>query len=287
MDLTSHRLGHYKIIQEIGRGGMAVVYRAYQTSLNRHVAIKVLPQHLGFDQVFVERFQREARASAQLRHPNIAVIYDVGHDQGYYYIVMELLEGRTLKQVIVQNGTLPVERATRIAEQVAAALDYAHERGLVHRDVKPANIFVGKDDHVTLTDFGIAKATVESRQLTSTGTLMGTPEYMSPEQAEGEEVDCRTDLYALGIVLYEMLAGRPPFRTEVPLATLYKQVNETPLSIRQLRPHVPRWMEMVVHMALAKRPQDRGQSTPNNAMVVHDHHQKPGRVFHDTTPLQK
>jgi len=239
---------------------MAVVYRAHQSSLNRHVAIKVLPSHLGLDQEFVERFQREARASAQLRHPNIVVIHDVGHDQGLYYIVMELLEGRTLKEIIELEGALPVERASRIVEQVADALDYAHERGLVHRDVKPANIFVGEDGHATLTDFGIAKAASEAQQLTRTGILMGTPDYMSPEQAEGGEVDYRTDLYALGVVLYQMLSGQVPFRGTTPHAILHAVIYEPPAALRQVRPNLSPSVEMMVMKAIAKRPERRYQS---------------------------
>ena len=259
-DMIGKQLGNYKIVNELGRGGMAVVYRAYQSSLNRYVAIKVLPPHLGFDQEFVERFQREALASAQLRHPNIVVIHDVGHEQGLYFIVMELLEGRTLKQIIEEEGALSVERATRIVEQVAAALDYAHQRGFVHRDVKPANIFVSKEGHTTLTDFGIAKAASEAQQLTRTGMLMGTPEYMSPEQAEGEKVDYRTDLYALGVVLYQMLVGQVPFRGTTPHAILHAVIYEPPIPLRRLRPDLSPGIESMVLKAIDKRPERRYQS---------------------------
>ncbi|NIV28657.1 MAG: protein kinase [Anaerolineae bacterium] len=259
-DMIGRQLGNYKIVGELGRGGMAVVYRAFQPSLNRYVAIKVLPPHLGLDQEFVERFQREALASAKLRHPNIVVIHDVGHQQGIYYIVMELLEGRTLKQMIEGEGALSIERANRIVEQVAAALDYAHQQGFVHRDVKPANIFVGKDDHTTLTDFGIAKAASEAQQLTRTGILMGTPEYMSPEQAEGEGVDYRTDLYALGIVLYQMLVGQVPFRGTTPHAILHAVIYDPPAPLRQLRQDLAPAIEAVVLKAIDKRPERRYQS---------------------------
>jgi serine/threonine protein kinase len=260
MDLIGHRLGNYDIVEEIGRGGMAVVYRAYQRSLNRHVAIKVLAPQLGFDQQFVERFQREARAAAKLRHPNIVVIHDVAHQEGIYYLVMELLEGRTLKELIEQKGSLPPERAAHIVEQVASALDYAHQQGLVHRDVKPANIFVGKDDRTILTDFGIAKAASETQHLTRTGMLIGTPEYMSPEQAEGGEVDYRTDLYALGVVLYQMLAGRVPFQSTTPHATLHAVIYEPPPPLRQLRPNLSPAVESVVMKSIDKQPTQRFQS---------------------------
>ena len=258
-DMIGKQLGNYKILEELGRGGMAVVYRAYQQSLNRYVAIKVLPSQFAFDREFVERFQREARAAAGLRHPNIVVIHDVGQEAGTYYIVMEYLEGRTLKQVIEREGPLPAGRATRIMEQVAAALDYAHQRGFVHRDVKPANIFVGEGDRVTLTDFGIAKAASETQHLTQTGMLMGTPEYMSPEQAGGGQVDHRTDLYALGVVLYQILAGRVPFRGTTPHATLHAVIYETPPAPRLVNPNLPPAVETVILKAVAKRPEQRFQ----------------------------
>ena len=260
MDLIGRKLGNYEIVEELGRGGMAVVYRAYQPSLNRHVAIKVLAPQLSFDQQFVERFQREARAAAKLRHPNIVVIHDVARQQEIYYIVMEMLEGLTLKQLIEDKGSLSPERATRIVEQVASALDYAHEQGFVHRDIKPANIFVGQNDHTTLTDFGIAKAASETQHLTRTGMLIGTPDYMSPEQAEGGTVDYRTDLYALGIVLYQMLAGRAPFQSTTPHATLHAVIYEPPPPLRQLRPDLSPAIESVVMRSISKQPAQRFRS---------------------------
>ena len=268
MDLIGRKLGNYEIVEELGRGGMAVVYRAYQPSLNRHVAIKVLAPQLSFDQQFVERFQREARAAAKLRHPNIVVIHDVARQQEIYYIVMEMLEGLTLKQLIEDKGSLSPERATRIVEQVASALDYAHEQGFVHRDIKPANIFVGKNDHTTLTDFGIAKAASETQHLTRTGMLIGTPEYMSPEQAEGGTVDYRTDLYALGIVLYQMLAGRAPFQSTTPHATLHAVIYEPPPPLRQLRPGLSPAIESVVMRSINKQPAQRFQSGSEMAAAL-------------------
>ena len=228
MDLIGKTLGNYQIMEELGRGGMAVVYKAYQRSLNRYVALKVLPPQLGFDRQFVERFQREARAAAGLQHPNIVVVYDVGHEEGVHYIVMEYLEGRTLKAVIDYESPMPPRRVHGIVNQIGAALDYAHQRGFVHRDVKPSNVFVGEGDRVTLTDFGIAKAASEAQQLTRTGMLMGTPEYMSPEQASGAKVDHRTDLYALGVVLYQMVVGQAPFQGTTPHATLHAVIYEAP-----------------------------------------------------------
>ncbi len=257
MDLTGRMLGNYQILEEIGRGGMAVVYRGYQPSLNRNVAIKVLPPQLAFDAQFVQRFQREARAAASLSHPNIVVIHDVGVEDGLHYIVMEYLKGQTLGELIAQQGILPAARVVTIVEQIARALDYAHERGFIHRDIKPSNIFVGEGDRVTLTDFGIAKATADTQHLTQTGMLMGTPEYMSPEQAEGGEVDHRTDLYALGVVLYQMLVGKAPFRRTTPHAILYAIIHEAPPPPRQLNAALSPAVEQVLLKALAKRPADR------------------------------
>lgn len=256
LNLVGKTLGNYQILDEIGRGGMAVVYRAYQPSLNREVAIKVLPPQFTFDQQFVERFVREAQAAASLRHPHIIVIHDVAEQNGLYYIVMEILKGRTLRQLIEQEGALPPARAARIVEQIASALDYAHRRGFVHRDVKPDNLFVGQGDRVTLTDFGIAKA-ASGHQLTKTGMLIGTPQYMSPEQAQGEAVGPATDIYALGIVAYQMLSGRVPFQGTTPHAILYQQIHELPPPLRSVRSGLPPAVDSVLNAALAKEPRAR------------------------------
>ncbi len=256
LHLVGRTLGNYQILEEIGRGGMAIVYRAYQPSLNRQVAIKVLPPHFTFDRQFVERFLREAQAAASLRHPNIVVVHDVAEQNGLYYIVMEYLQGQTLRQLIEREGPLSPARVARMVERIASALDYAHQRGFVHRDVKPGNIFVGADDHPTLTDFGIAKA-ASGTQLTRSGMLIGTPEYMSPEQAQGEQVDRSTDIYALGIVVYQMLSGQVPFGGTTPHAILYKQINESPPPLRALQPGLPRALEGALARALAKDPRAR------------------------------
>jgi serine/threonine protein kinase len=256
LHLVGRTLGNYQILEEIGRGGMAIVYRAYQPSLNRHVAIKVLPPHFTFDRQFVERFLREAQAAASLRHPNIVVVHDVAEQNGLYYIVMEYLQGQTLRQLIEREGPLSPARVARMVERIASALDYAHQRGFVHRDVKPGNIFVGPDDHPTLTDFGIAKA-ASGTQLTRSGMLIGTPEYMSPEQAQGENVDRSTDIYALGIVVYQMLSGQVPFGGTTPHAILYKQIHESPPPLRALQPGLPRALEDALARALAKDPRAR------------------------------
>jgi SH3-like domain-containing protein len=258
-DLAGRTLGQYQIIEEIGRGGMAVVYKAWQPSLNRHVAIKVLPPQLTFDTTFVQRFQQEASAAARLEHPNIVTIHDVGEEAGIRYIVMQLLEGQPLNELIQREGQMGLERVAGIMAQVASALDYAHEQGFVHRDVKPSNIIVGSDGQATLTDFGIAKA-AEGTKLTRTGTVMGTAEYMSPEQAKGEAVSRATDVYSLGIVVYEMLAGRVPFKADSTPAILHMQAYERPQPVRAHAPQLPRGVDGVLAKALAKNPAERFSS---------------------------
>ena len=266
MDLVGTTLGNYQIIQEIGRGGMAVVYRAFQPSLRRYVAIKVLPEYLQVDPEFVARFQREARAAAQLSHPNVVTIYDVGEQAGVHYIAMEYLEGGSLLDRLAR-GPLRSGEALQIVEQVGSALDFAHSHGLIHRDIKPANILFSADNRPKVTDFGIARAGDTSR-LTRAGTMLGTPEYMSPEQAEGRPVDYRADLYALGVILYEMLTGRVPFHADTPHAIVYALIHQPPPPPRQLRPDLPPAVEAVLLKALAKRPNDRFQRGADMATAL-------------------
>lgn len=254
--MVGETLGKYQILDEIGRGGMGVVYRGYDTALQRPVAVKVLAPHLVWEKDFVERFLREARTAAQLRHSNIVTVYDVGEQGGNYYIVMGFLEGETLSQMVARRGPLSVAEVASVVSQVASALDYAHGQGLVHRDIKPGNVIVDKEGHVTLTDFGIARA-VEGTRLTSAGAILGTPEYMSPEQALGQEADRRSDIYSLGVVCYEMLTGRAPFHAETPLATLHQQAYEPPLEPRKLNPNLSLAVERVLLKALAKEPRGR------------------------------
>ena len=226
MDMIGRTLGQYHILEEIGRGGMAVVYRAHQPTLERQVAIKVLPRELSFDQEFVERFIREARAAARLSHPNIVTIHDVGQANDSYFIVMEYVDGPSVTGLLERQGALPLEQVTEILTQVASALDYAHDRGFVHRDIKPANILLGADQTAKLTDFGIVKA-AEGTRLTRTGTLLGTPAYMSPEQARGTAITRSTDIYSLGVVAYEMLSGRVPFSGDT-MAVLHAHAYDPP-----------------------------------------------------------
>lgn len=266
-NLVGQKFGPYEVTAKIGEGGMAVVYKGYQQSLNRYVAIKVLRAELAQDKEFVERFRREALSVADLSHPNILHVYDAGFSDGVYYIVMAFVDGGSLKEMIMR-GPLDMDYAISVVAQVADALHHAHQHGLVHRDVKPNNILMTRDGRPLLTDFGIAKAVHESTGLTRTGTSIGTPEYMAPEQIQGQKVDARTDIYALGIVLYESLTGWTPFTTTTPVATLYKQVNEPPPPLRQANINIPVWLEDVALKALEKSPQDRFQQASDFAEAL-------------------
>ncbi len=252
--LIGKTIGQYHILSEIGRGGMAVVYKAEQTSLDRFVALKVLFPNFTGDSTLVERLYREAQAAARLDHPNIVEIYEVGEHEGLHFIAMKYVDGESL-DAILRRGPMPPARALKILAQVASALDYAHRHNVVHRDIKPSNIIVSAGDRTTLTDFGLAKST-SSATLTSSGALVGTPTYMSPEQARGDEIDYRADIYALGVVAYEMFAGRPPF-TGNPLSIIMAHASQTPPPLRQFRPDLPAGVEAVVMKALAKEPAER------------------------------
>jgi len=257
MDLVGTTLGNYQVMQEIGRGGMAIVYKAFQPSLRRYVALKVLPDYLQTDPEFIARFQREARAAAQLNHPNVVTIYDVGQQAGVHYIAMEYLEGGSLLDRL--NMLLcTLQESLLIVEQVGCVLDFVHIRCLVHRDIKPANILFDAANRPKVTDFGIARAGDTSR-LTRAGAMLGTPDYMAPEQAQGMPIDYRADLYALGVILYEMLTGRVPFEADTPHAILYALIHRPPPPPCQLRPDLSPAVEAVLLKALAKQPNDRYQ----------------------------
>ena len=247
------QLGHYKIISQLGRGGMASVFKAEQTGLSRLVAIKILQPSLAADEIIVQRFQQEARIAANLHHAHIVTIYDVGEVEGTYYIAMRYIEGENLGQLLRREGPLEPTRAMRMLEQVAAALDFAHSRSVLHRDIKPANVMVEPGDVLTLTDFGIARAG-ESSQLTATHMVIGTPEYMSPEQARGDVIDKRSDLYAMGVLMYEALGGRPPFSAASTPSLLYLHVHETPPPLHNLRPDLPRALSDVLVEVAGKGP---------------------------------
>lgn len=253
--------GRYEVIEKVGQGGMAEVYRARDDLLGREVAVKVLAERLSTDRSFVERFRREAQAAANLSHPNIVSLYDFGNDEAAYFIVMELIDGRGLEVVISDDGPLLAERAAEIAADVARALDRAHTAGLVHRDIKPSNIMITSYGQTKVTDFGIARALGDGEQtMTQTGMVIGTASYLSPEQAQGNPVDARSDVYALGCVLYEMLTGRPPFQGDTPLSIAYKHVREDPEKPSLVNPDVPDALDAITMKALAKNPDNRYQT---------------------------
>ena len=249
--------GRYQLVAHLARGGMADVYEAEDTLLNRRVAIKILHPNFAADQAFVTRFRREAQAAANLSHPNIVAIYDWGQDTDTYYMVMELIEGRTLREILKAEGAMLPRRAAEIAAEAAAALEVAHQAGVFHRDIKPGNIMITSDGGVKVTDFGIARALDDSEELTKTGAVIGTATYFSPEQAQGLPADGRSDIYSLGVVLYEMLSGRPPFTGESPVAVAYQHVSEYPPTPVQVSPEVPAELSMIVETAMAKNPEDR------------------------------
>jgi eukaryotic-like serine/threonine-protein kinase len=249
--------GRYELTHLIARGGMAQVYRAMDRQLERPVALKVLFPELSVDRTFVERFRREAQAAANLSHPNIVPVFDWGEDDGSYFIVMEYVEGRPLSAVLRDPEPIPLREIATIGAGVAAALAFAHRHGVVHRDVKPGNVLITPDGDVKVTDFGIARAMNTEESLTQTGAVMGTAAYFSPEQAEGKGVDSRSDIYSLGVVLYEMAVGRPPFTGDSPVAVASKHVRDMPVLPRVANPTVPPALEAVIMKAMAKNPDDR------------------------------
>ncbi|HKH26276.1 MAG TPA: protein kinase [Acidimicrobiia bacterium] len=251
--------GRYRLDRELARGGMATVWIAEDPLLSRRVAVKLLLPQLAVDEALRVRFRNEAIAAAKLTHPGIVATYDTGDDDGTAYIVMELVEGKTLRRLIDERGKLPVREAVDISSQVADALEHAHRQGLVHRDIKPANVLVQSDGRVKVTDFGIAKA-AGGDDLTRTGTVVGTARYLAPEQVNGHPADGRADVYALGLILYEMLAGRAPFGGDSDMATAVARLTNSPEPISAARPEVSRPLEDVVARSLARDPEYRYQS---------------------------
>jgi len=246
----------YEIIEEIGRGGMASVYKAVQKNLNRTVALKVIHQNLIHDKEFLERFHREAQLAASLNHHNIVTIHDEGQENGVHYISMEYLDGEDLHHIIRRKGKLGLEETINIITPIAEALDYAHSKCVIHRDIKSSNIIITTKGKPVLTDFGIAHAATGTK-LTQTGTIIGTPEYMSPEQAEGKEVDARSDLYSLGVVMYECLTGRVPFRGDNPITVIRKIIDEKPTEVKEIDQEIPDWLNNIETKLLSKNKTER------------------------------
>src|SRR5215216_3048420 len=238
---------------------MAAVYKAYQPSMERFVALKVLPRHMTTSEEFTTRFRREARFVAQLQHPHILPVFDYGESEGYPYIVMPFIVSGTLADVLrKQRVTLP--EARRIISQMGDALSYAHGRGMIHRDIKPSNILIDERGNCLLTDFGLARMVDTGEKLTTSGAIMGTPAYMSPEQGTGSGVDPRSDIYSLGIILYEMVTGRVPYTAETPIAVVFKHIQDPLPSARTFNPSLSEALELVLLKCLAKNPEERYQT---------------------------
>jgi len=278
--VTIKQLGKYEIIERLGRGGMAEVYKGYQSSLDRFVAIKLLHPFLADDPEFKDRFEREARNVARLRHPNIVQVYDFEYDDQNesFYMVMELIDGLTLKdtlEALTNRGEMmPLEEVLRIMRGAGTALAYAHARGMIHRDVKPANLMIDSDGRVVLTDFGIAKI-VTGIQFTASGGMVGTPAFMAPEQGLGEQGDERSDIYSLGVILFELCTGHLPYDAETPLAVILKHLNEPVPSARKLNPDLPEYIENIIYKAMAKDSEERYQSADAMLQALNDGREGP------------
>jgi serine/threonine-protein kinase len=252
--------GRYELEELVGTGGMSSVYRAHDRLLERHVAIKVLHEQFTADGDYVERFRREARAVAQLSHPNIVTVIDRGEHDGRQFIVFEYVDGENLKALVVREGPLPEREAIALALQIARALGFAHDQGLVHRDVKPQNVLLNDGGQAKVTDFGIARSLDVQGGLTQTGTVMGTSDYIAPEQARGARVDAQSDIYSLGTVLYELLTGEVPFAGDNFVAVAMQHINQPPPSVRERRPELSLCVDAAVRRAMAKEPRDRFRS---------------------------
>ena len=261
MDLVGRYIGNrYEILEKIGNGGMATVYKAKCHVLNRFVAVKVLKEEFTTDEEFIRRFNIEAQSAAGLTHPNIVSVYDVGHEENIYYIVMELIQGKTLKEIIVEErGPLPWKWSVNVAIQIASALEMAHRNNIIHRDIKPHNIIITEDGVAKVTDFGIAKA-VSNSTITAFGTTIGSVHYFSPEHARGGYTDAKSDIYSLGVVMYEMVTGKVPFDADTPVSVALKHMQEDPVPPIELNPHLPEAVNKIILKALKKDPMLRYQT---------------------------
>jgi eukaryotic-like serine/threonine-protein kinase len=257
--------GRYRIVRKLGAGGMANVYLAEDEDLGRRVAIKILNDRYANDDLFIERFRREAKSAAALSHPNIVSVYDRGEAEGTYYIAMEVIEGRSLKELIMTRGPLPIAQALAYTHEILDALRFAHRHGIIHRDIKPHNILIG--ERLKVTDFGIARA--GASQMTEAGSIMGTAQYLSPEQARGAPVTASSDLYSAGIVLYEMLTGKVPFNGDSAIEIAMKHLNDPPKPPSKIRPEIPDELDAVVLRALSKNPEDRYQTAEEFSEDLH------------------
>jgi len=277
------RFGRYEIIEFLGRGGMGIVMKGYDPALDRYSAVKVLAPELASSAAARKRFSREARSAAAVVHPHVVPIQTVDEHDGLPYLVMPVVEGRSLQQRVEEHGPLEIVEVVRIAAQVAQGLAAAHAQGLVHRDIKPANILLENGvERVQITDFGLARA-ADDASMTRSGIIAGTPQYMSPEQAHGDEIDHRSDLFSLGSVMYFMLTGRSPFRAETTMGVLNRIAHDEPRRLRSIRPEIPAWLEKTVMRLLEKKPSNRPESA---ASVARDLHAKLAELQHSPEPSE-
>jgi len=258
-ELEHKHIGKYKIIGKLGKGGMGDIYKAIQEPLNRIVALKVLPPQLSRDEEFAKRFKIEAKAISLMEHQNIVSIYEYGEEDGYCFIAMQYVDGMDLGCYINETRVITIPEIIDFAKQICRGLRYAHSHNIIHRDIKPQNVLLDKNKNIHISDFGIAKIS-ESIDITMTGSAVGTPEYMSPEQAQGKKLDAQTDIYSLGILMYEMLTRKPPFTANNSMAVAYKQVHEQPMPPSVKRKDTPKRLELIILKALKKEKQDRYES---------------------------
>ena len=293
MNLIGKMLNNrYEIIEKIGNGGMATVYKAKCHVLNRYVAIKILKDEFTTDSEFIKKFNTEAQSAASLTHPNIVSVFDVCNEGNLYYIVMELIQGKTLKEIIVEDGILSWKWSVNIAIQIASALETAHKNNIIHRDIKPHNIIITEDGIAKVTDFGIAKA-VSNSTITAFGTTIGSVHYFSPEHARGGYTDAKSDLYSLGIVMYEMLTGKVPFDADTPVSVALKQVQEEPVDPIKYNPNIPISVNRIILKAMQKDPNLRYQNATEMLKDLSLALKKPNEDFvvlaikSDDSPTQK